>query len=110
MKEVPEVVKMGGKDHAEDVKLGEGLEIGAVHPAHTKGDMKPQGLTGGPDKRGYSMSSEETRGKFPKYMKATPGMEAPMDMKAQKAGLAWWTEESGDDIPVNPDCGARPKK
>lgn len=35
-KHVSEAVKMGGKDHAEDVNLGEGLDVGAVHHAHTK--------------------------------------------------------------------------
>ena len=104
---VPEVVKMGGKDHEEDVKLGEGLELGTIYPPHSY-DGKSQGLSGAkPSARGYSMSDEETLGKIPASEKA--GLNK-MDPACQKAGLAWWTRASGDDIPSKPEAGARAKK
>jgi hypothetical protein len=33
-------VQMPGKSHETTIKLGEGLEVGSVHPAHTKHQVK----------------------------------------------------------------------
>ena len=32
--------QVGGKDHSKSIEIGEGLEFGEVHPAHTK--IKPK--------------------------------------------------------------------
>src|ERR1700676_3994891 len=93
---VPEVFNMGGKDHEEDVKLGEGLELGTIHPAHSY-DGKSQGLTEAKENSTTSMDGAEgvetmKQGHKADYEKARLAKE---DSACEKSARAMWTRGGG---------------
>jgi len=73
---------MKAKSHEADVKLGEGLAMGAVHLAHKKGIRHPGNHEGMNDKPRGMSDSEALGGKHQHHKVA---IEAPMSKVQKKA-------------------------
>jgi hypothetical protein len=72
------------KSHEADVKLGEGLEIGAVHPAHKKGLVNHLGNHQAESVPAKGMSDHEALGHGIKPKPEMVTYPAHLDAKAQK--------------------------
>ena len=61
-KPTPGTDKMGGKSHEEAISLGEGLPLGSVHKAHTKGQVKQAKLNPAPHKASHAQRARVLAG------------------------------------------------